>query len=408
MIRVELNNANLDLGFKEFEKEIDLVMNLKTPDFARVAVDTRLIKRIAKKYSHYKNLIIIGNGGAINSFRAFYEALAKQAGKKNVFILNTPEPDYINYLNKNLSKKKTLVLSISKSGTNITNLEATAAFMEYPVLAITTKDSGALFEIAKKKGWDIIYYPPYEEYPDLDDRFTGATASGLGPAAICGINIDKITSGIKEAHAVCAPKVGIKDNPALALACALYSLDLKGYGEIFCLIYSTKLVGFLPLVVQLMHETICKDGKGQTVYGDLAPECQHHTNQRFFGGKKNAIGLFIDVKCEDKDSKVLFPEDYADIKLRNSRLKDIIGISYAKSLAFEMQGTYQDAVNKKIPVVKISIGRVDERSVGQFLGFLQYLAVYSGIIRNVNPYGQPQVESSKEISFMLRKKYKKE
>jgi hypothetical protein len=41
------------------------------------------------------------------------------------------------------------------------------------------------------------------------------------------------------------------------------------------------------------------------------------------------------------------------------------------------------------------------------MAFWQYFAVYSSILREVNPYDQPQVETSKVISIKMRENFLK-
>ncbi|MDO8627393.1 MAG: glucose-6-phosphate isomerase, partial [Candidatus Diapherotrites archaeon] len=57
----------------------------------------------------------------------------------------------------------------------------------------------------------------------------------------------------------------------------------------------------------------------------------------------------------------------------------------------------------KIPVISIAIDKVDEENIGELIGFFQWLAIYSALLRDVNPFDQPQVENSKKISFEYRK-----
>ncbi|MBW2964705.1 hypothetical protein KY363_04560, partial [Candidatus Woesearchaeota archaeon] len=110
---------------------------------------------------------------------------------------------------------------------------------------------------------------------------------------------------------------------------------------------------------------------------------------------------------DDMQSKVVVPDSVKKISVREGKVGDINGVPYAKSLSFEFQGTYQDAVNKKIPVAQVSIDKVSPFSIGELMGFWHYVAVYSSWLRDVDPFDQPQVESSKELSFLLRKGHKK-
>jgi glucose-6-phosphate isomerase len=204
----------------------------------------------------------------------------------------------------------------------------------------------------------------------------------------------------------CAPDVDIKNNPALQLAAALYLLEKKAYDQIFTSIYSSRLVKFLSLMVQLIHESSCKDGKGQTIYGDMGPETQHHSNQRFFGGKKNAVGLFVTVCDDDQKTKIKIPEKLKDIKLKDSTLRELDNLNLCKALEFEFLGTRDDAVNNKIPIIHIHLDKITPESIGEYLALWQYIAVYSSWLRDVNPFDQPHVEESKRISFEYLKRHK--
>ena len=401
---MNLENARIDLDL--IKENIENIKKVTVPDFVRFETDFDEIERIVRIYWDYKNIILIGNGGAINSFRGFYFSLAKYFVKKNIEIVNTVEPDYISGLKRNYAREDTLIVVVSKSGTNPTALEAMFAFWDYKKLVVCTEGLGALYKIVKREKIDYLKYPSHQEFPYLDDRHTGISASGLVPAALFGMDIKEIYRGAKEMHVKCSPHVGVEENSALKLAAVLFVLEKKGFDQIFCPVYSTRLVGFLPLIIQFMHETVCKEGKGQTIFGDLAPESHHHTNQRFFGGKKNILGLFLTVKQDDEKTYVEIKNSLNDIPIRGGLLRDFEMIPYHKLLEFEFKGVFQDAVEREIPVINLELEGITARGIGQFLGLLQYLAFYSAHLRGVNPLGQPEVERAKEISFEFVKNCK--
>ncbi len=405
MLRLNLKYSQVN--FQDAAEELEKIKSLPLPDFVKFETDFSEIERIARKYSSYQNLIVVGNGGAINSFRGFYFSLARNRSKKKVEILNTIEPDLINELKKIYPSSETLIIVVSKSGSNPTALEIMFAFREYPTLVVCTEGLGALYQIVKREKLDYLKYPSHLEFPFLDDRHTGISASGLIPAALLGINVKEIYDGAKEAYKLFSPSAPREDNLALQLATALYLLEKKGYLEIFCPVYSTRLSGFLPGMIQFMHETVCKEGAGQTIFGDLAPESQHHTNQRLFGGRKDILALFLTAGQKDLALSLEVPLGLTDISLRTGMLDDFNCIPCAKLLEFEFQGTFNDAIEKKIPALHLEVAEITPYSIGQFLALLQYTAIYSAYLRGVNPYGQPQVERSKEISFELVKNYRK-
>ncbi|MDI6785717.1 MAG: hypothetical protein QMD92_03310 [bacterium] len=392
-----------EYDIKTAENKIRSIKEIEIPAFAKYQPDIENIIRVAEKYKGYSNVIIIGNGGSITSFWAFYKALAEYKSKKNVYIISTMDPDFINYVREKCLPKDTLVVPISKSGNTVGVLEVIFAFEGYPMFSITSEDSGALREITRKRNLEYLTIPK-----EIGGRYSGRTSCGYFPAVLFDIDIAEIDQGIREICEICTSKNNLEKNLALKLATFLYLMDLKGYSEIFHPVYSPKLEGFTNLMVQLIHESSGKEGKGQTIYGSLGPESQHHTNQRFFGGKKNVVGLFLNVaKLEHQNMKTMAPDDLKDISLKDKNLDILSNIPLAKALEFEFRGTVEDAENKNIPLAIVTLDEVSANNVGQYLAFIQYLAVYSSLLREVNPFDQPQVEDSKEISYELRLQYNK-
>lgn len=401
MIEIDVEQGRLESAHME---NLSRIREQPVPDFARYRPDLGVIERAVAPYVGCQNVVVVGSGGARTSFHAFYTALGADASQQRVHILTTIDPDRIIAIKRLCSPDDTAVAVISKSGTTVTALEALFAFEEYRRLVVTSPEENPLRRIAAERGLACVDYPPFEEYPRLDDRCSGFTASALVPAALVGLDLRGLCAGAETMWERCAPHVALPDNPALLLSAAMYALDTLGYHELFAAFYSSRLAGFLPLLIQLIHETSCKDGKGQTVFGDEGPECQHHTNQRLFGGRQNVAGLFFRVERPTYGGvKVTVPEELASLPLRTGTLGDLDGLSYAKALRYEFEGTALDAEQHGIPVLKVIVDRVNARNVGELTALLQYVGVYSALLRGVEPFGQPQVERSKEISFELRR-----
>ncbi|MGM5481899.1 MAG: hypothetical protein ACQESF_00410 [Nanobdellota archaeon] len=382
--------------FNKIGQENDInkkIQNMDIPPFVRHTPNIASLKKVSEELKGYKNLIIIGNGGSINSSWAFYKALGSD---KRVCFVTTMEPEYLQSIAKKYEKNNSLVVVISKSGTTIGVLESMMFFInkDYTILGITSKNS-TLYKICRKKEYKII------NHPEVGGRYSARTSSALLPAALMGIKIEDLEKGFKNAYKKYSPKLKVEQNPALKLAASLYTLEKKGKYDVFLPVYSTQLEGFLPIIIQLMHESFGKNGKGQSYFGSLAPESQHHTNQRFFGGKKNICGLFLTSTSQNKEV-INIPDELADIKIKDYKLGFLDKLQYKKSLEFEFMGTYNDALEKKIPVCCLNLEKTDTQTIGEFMGFWQYMAVFSSLIRDVNPYDQPQVERSKEISFEKR------
>jgi glucose-6-phosphate isomerase len=226
MLHLEIANTGIK-DYSKIKSKLEKIKKQKLPIFETYSEDINKLKLALKKYSKYRNLIVIGNGGSNTSFKAYDHALTPMSSKKKAFILTTMEPDLLNELKENFPKRKTLIMPISKSGTTIGTLESMFAFEGYPVLPVTSPDTGALSVLAKKDKLDIIPHPP------VGGRYSGLTASAFAPALIMGIDVESINNGARTMYKYCNPQVPIDKNPALRIAAVLFLIDKKGCEEIF-------------------------------------------------------------------------------------------------------------------------------------------------------------------------------
>ena len=353
------------------------------PSFITKKPDFTYIISIAKKYKNNKNIILCGRGGSVSSFRAIYDALGSN---KSVYIIDTIDPTYLKEVRTACNKKDTIVIIISHSGETVDVLENYFYFHDYKKLVITKRE-GTLATIAKKEKVEHILHP------EIGGRFTGTTVVNLLPSAIIGINIQKVWEGMND----------ILDEEAFKLAVSLHKLERRGFTEVYVPIYAYELQGFEEFIQQIMHETVCKKRKGQTFLCYHAPECHHHTHQRFFGGRRNCIGLFIRVNAWENEIHIKIPQGLKNIPLRNSTLEALNNGTLGKNLNYEYIGTKLQADKQRIPNFTITLDKINEHEVGQLLTLFQLVAIYSAYLRRVDPFTQPDVEEAKKISFALRK-----
>lgn len=356
------------------------------PYFAMHETRVDMLKELERDF---ENLVIIGNGGSVTSFRALSYAFRDQHDK-NVEIVTTMEPGYLNHLDKSMKTEDTLVMPVSKSGNTTGVIESTLFFMKrgYKIFPLTSR-RGLLQQIAEERDLEVV------EHPDIGGRYTGLSETALAPAALLGLDVEEIFEKGREAQ-----ERFWEGKEASEMASTLYSAEKQGYSEVMLGFYSTRLFGFYPLMVQLMHESVCKKGKGQTFYGDIGPEFQHHTNQRIFGGKENVLPVFIESSHEHAEIEV--PEKLQDLELRGKKLGDLDGKKLEESLRAEARGVKQALEEENRPFIEIDVGSVNYDNVAEFLAFLQFLPVYSGWLRDVNPFNQPDVEKSKNLGFEER------
>lgn len=375
-IPIEINRkkSNPKFGFKDIKPNFEKIKELEP--------------------ENYDNLVVIGNGGSITSFRALYYAFIDDI-EKHVRLVTTMDPDYLSRVADECQPQNTLVVTISKSGETVGVIESMLYFSErgYDILTITQDQDSTLKTITEKRDYQFI------PHKDVGGRFSGLTETALVPAYLTeAIDIEKVRKGGEQIY----QELENEGNPAEKIAKALYKAQNQNYEEILHPIYSSRLYGFLPLNIQLMHETVCKEEEGQTIYGDMGPEYQHHTNQRLFGGQKNIITLFLSVENHKKDMQIHIEQDIKDIEIQGRKLSELEQNSYQDSLDKEREGVKETLTEKDKPFIEIKLQDTKEKNIGKLIALMQSTAVYSAELRDVNPYNQPDVERSKEKSYEKR------
>jgi len=303
------------------------------------------------------------------------------------------EPDRLREVMRRNPTDNSLVIAISKSGDTVGVIEALLAFNDYQKLVLTTPGQGAMSGIAEKLDIPVLGLPP------IGGRFSGRSIAAYGIAQLLGIDIAAIEAGARDLID------GLDDdNPALQIAKFIYANTQKDYSEIYAPVYSAQLTGFNHLITQLIHESVAKNGKGLTILAMEAPECQHHSNQRFFGGPRNMMGIVTTVYNAKELITVNVPEEISDLPLGEAKIGDLSRHDLQFAVNAEAQGTIGDAEEKALPLLHIEIDKIDSATVGAYVVLWQLVAIYLAQMFGVDPYNQPHVERSKDISLSERLK----
>lgn len=374
------------------------VQNQPTPPFEQHTENIALLRKRLAPFQDYKNILLVGNGGSVWSLMCYWQALGDKIDGKTVVPLTDMEPDYLAIVKAKYVPADSLVVVVSKSGSTVGVIENIFTFWDYPMLFVTDPE-GPIARLAQAKQATVI------PHPTVGGRYSGFSSSAYVPAILLGLPVEAIETGARAGYDQF--RAVSENNPALQVALTLNQLEGEGYTNIFMPIYSNFLQTFGMQVTQLFHESFGKDGKGMTVLAVQAPESQHHTNQRFFGGPKDMVGLFLHVdKQSDQSLSINVPAEVADIPLRSGKMGDIDGLSLADAFKAEYLGTFTDAKNQDIPLIDVAVSEVTGKTVGELMAFWHYVTVFSSLLRGVDPYDQPQVEASKVISFEERLKAK--
>ncbi len=386
--------------------------------------DIKEIKKYAKgNFGKYDDIVVLGIGGSalgvtalLNSLKPLnYNYVDKKARNNfpRLFILDNVDPDFVLPVLDIINFRKTLFIVITKSGTttetmaqflivfNLIKKKLGIKKIKHNIVAVTDREKGILLKIAKEFALKTFYIPS-----DVGGRFSVLSSVGLLPAALIGINIDKLLEGARVVDKWLKKK-DIMEIPPYLNSLLHYIADVKYKKKISVMMpYSNKLYTFADWYRQLWAESLGKmynrNGKkvfaGQTPVKALGATDQHSQIQLYNEGPKDKIITLI--KIEKSQQNIKIPAEFKNIP----ELTLYHYHTLQKILNIELVATEKALTKYGVFNCKIIFPRIDEYTIGQFIYFYEIQTAFSGELYNINPYNQPGVEEGKKnIKELLKK-----
>ena len=332
-----------------------------------------------KKFSKYKNIVIVGMGGSILGTKSIYSFFKKKI-KKDVF--------FIDNLDLNLDYKKIKNLNnccfivISKSGNTLetlTNLSIvfSQSLLKNKLVIITELSDNVLMSVANKYQADVIEHKDF-----ISGRYSVLSETGMFPIALMGINFMKLKNLKK--------LLNRKDFTSALIqnVAAIYSLNKKRINTSIILSYDSSLNDLGYWYQQLVSESLGKKGKGITPMLSFGPKDHHSLFQLYLDGPKDKFFTFLNSSNKDKSFKIKQDVITKNVKfLKNKNLKSIINAQYvAAKNTFKL---------KKIPFREINFKKKNEEELGETFIFFVLETILLARMMNINPFNQPAVEQVK-------------
>ncbi len=346
----------------------------------------------------FKNCLVIGIGGSALGPQFVADALGSPRGDKlKLYFFDNTDPDGIDRTLEALEGQlgQTLAVVISKSGgtpeTRNGMLEAQAAYaaagLEFAQHAIAITGAGSkLDQVADKDAW-LRRLPMWDW---VGGRTSELAAVGLLPAALQGLDIDRILAGAAAMDAATRSTETAK-NPAALLALMWYfATDGKGAKDMVVLPYKDRLMLFSKYLQQLVMESLGKerDLDGQTVnqgiavYGNKGSTDQHAYVQQLREGVDNFFVTFIEV-LKDRAGTSLEVEN---------------GVTSGDFLHGFYLGTREALYENGRQSITITIKEVTPEAVGQLIALFERAVGFYASLVHINAYHQPGVEAGKQAA----------
>ena len=390
---------------KDFLGWVELPKNYDKEEFDRIKIAANKIKNDSDV------LLVIGIGGSYLGARAAIEMLG-HSFRNNLKKEDREYPE-VYFVGQNISStymldlldiikdKDVSINVISKSGTTTEPAIAFRVFKDFlekkygkeeaskRIYATTDAKRGALKQLADEEGYETFIIPD-----DVGGRFSVLTPVGLLPIAACGIDIDAIMTGAKEAMEDFSNPI-LSENYSYQYAVVRNILHRKGKDIELMVNYEPSLHYVSDWWKQLYGESEGKDNKG--IYPasvDFSTDL-HSMGQYIQEGKRILFETVINV--ENAKREIIINEEKVDL----DGLNYLAGktVDFVNKKAF--QGTLLAHTDGSVPNLLINLPKIDEYNFGYMVYFFEKACALSGYILGVNPFNQPGVEAYKKNMFAL-------
>jgi len=307
--------------------------------------------------SGIKHVVLIGMGGSSLCPDLFRLVCRKHPRLKSFSVIDSTDPAAIKAVARKVEPKKTLFIVASKSGGTVETRSHEAYFIglvkntgvkNFGRHFVAITDSGsALHQFARRHKYRKIFLNP----SDIGGRYSALSYFGLVPGFFAGVDIQGLVDDAVMMQKLLMARDN-RTNPALLIGSYLAAGASVGRDKL-TLLASKKAAPLVPWIEQLVAESTGKKKKG-VVPIDAEPvgRVEQYKEDRLF--------VFLKMAGENTPGE--------------DNLKT-------------------DLLDKRVPVIDISLGSVNELG-RQFLLWEAATAV-AGYHLNINPFDEPNVTESK-------------
>ena len=215
----------------------------------------------------FARVVVLGMGGSSLAARALAGVFGKTEQGLPLVVLDTTHPEAIAVTAAAASLSETLFVSASKSGTTA-EVTALTAYFYQQVKAERGRAAGENFVAITDAGSALQYYAEAHDFrrcflnpADVGGRFSVLTAFGMVPAALLGLDLDRMFNSARAARVASEADTPDADQSALRLGQVMARSALAGRNKL-TLLLSPQLGAFSAWVEQLIAESTGKSGIG--------------------------------------------------------------------------------------------------------------------------------------------------
>ncbi len=308
--------------------------------------------------------VLMGMGGSSMAPIVFARTFGHSVKGMPVAVLDTTDPATVLATEKGTPLKETLFIIASKSGTTVEPNAFGEYFFERLVgineitaggnFAVITDPGSSLETLAKKRCFRSVIH----NFKDIGGRYSAISYFGLVPAALMGLNIDKLVLRALRMEKACLYGVPLRENPGVVLGAAMGELARQGIDKLTFLVPES--IGAIGLwLEQLIAESTGKEGTG-----------------------------ILPVADEPLGDPSVYGED---------RLFVCFEVKGQEDPSFEKAVDRLKRAGKPVIVIRLN----DLFDIAQEFYRFEIATATAGRILDINPFDQPNVQESKDVTNKL-------
>ena len=345
----------------------------------------------------YSNILWIGIGGSGLGPQLLYDSLRVPGVTPQMFYFDNTDPFGFKRTLGDIEQAgglgATLTVVVSKSG----GTKETANGMK--IAKVAYEQAGLVFEnhavavtqpgsaLARLAGPESASDPAtagnewlsrFAIWDWVGGRTSLFSSVGLLPARLLGFDTKAFVAGAREMDNATRGD-SIETNPALMLAVTWYdTVEHNALRNMVVLPYCDRISLMSKYLQQLVMESVGKEGKGISVFGNKGSTDQHSYVQQLRDGYRDFFAMFLRVLDSKADVWEVEP-----------------GVTAGDYLMAFQEGTAKALSEAGRPSLRITIDRFSEHALGALIALFERTVGYYGAMLGVNSYHQPGVEAGK-------------
>jgi transaldolase/glucose-6-phosphate isomerase len=298
--------------------------------------------------------VLLGMGGSSLAPEVFRLSFGSQPDALRLHVLDSTDPGAVLEAERGVDVQKTLFIVSSKSGGTIETLSHFRYFHERVGgdgghFAAVTDPGSPLEELARENGFRRVFHAD----PNIGGRYSALSYFGLVPAALMGVDVEKLLEGAQVAEQACQHYDNSANNSGLWLGSAIGELALQGRDKATFAV-AEPIGSFGLWVEQLIAESTGKQGKG-----------------------------ILPVAGEPVGTPDKYGEDRVFIHLQQANAPEA-------GFATEM------AELGKAGHATLTLNSEGAYDLGRVMFFAEFATAVAGWALGINPFDQPNVQEAKD------------